>query len=71
MPQAHVKVKQGMNPDYLLQAGNIGTSTKTLQQLQSLRLNGMYQHYREVLNLPANEHPTGHELLAMLVQARP
>jgi DNA replication protein DnaC len=44
-------------------------TSQTLQQLQSLRLTGMYQHYREILNLPANEHPTGHELLAMLVHA--
>lgn len=44
-------------------------TSQTLQQLQSLRLSGMHEHYKEVLTLPANQHPGGHELLALLVQA--
>src|SRR3990170_5114522 len=44
-------------------------TSQTLQQLQSLRLSGMYEHYKEVLTLPANQHPDGHQLLALLVQA--
>lgn len=44
-------------------------TSQTLQQLQSLRLSGMYEHYKEVLKLPVNQHPGGHELLALLVHA--
>jgi DNA replication protein DnaC len=44
-------------------------TSQTLQQLQSLRLAGMYEHYKEVLTLPANQHPDAHQLLALLVQA--
>ena len=44
-------------------------TSQTLQQLQSLRLSGMYDHYKEVLKLPANQHPAGHQLVALLVQA--
>jgi DNA replication protein DnaC len=44
-------------------------TSQTLQQLFSLRLTGMHAHYKEVLKMPANQHPSGHELLALLVQA--
>jgi DNA replication protein DnaC len=44
-------------------------TSQTLQQLQSLRLSGMHDHYKEVLKLPAHQHPGGHELLALLAQA--
>lgn len=44
-------------------------TSQTLQQLQSLRLAGMYEHYKEVFTLPANQHPDAHQLLALLVQA--
>ena len=44
-------------------------TSQTLQQLQSLRLSGMHEHYKEVLKLPANQHPGNHELLALLVHA--
>ena len=44
-------------------------TSQTLQQLQSLRLSGMHEQYKEVLTIPANQHPGGHELLALLVHA--
>ena len=44
-------------------------TSQTLLQLQSLRLSGMHEHYKEILKLPTNQHPGGHELLALLVQS--
>lgn len=44
-------------------------TSQTLLQLQSLRLTGMYDYYKEVLKLPAHQHPASHELLASLVHA--
>lgn len=44
-------------------------NSQTLEQLKSLRLNGMYEHYRHLLKLPVQEHPDAHQLIAMIVQA--
>lgn len=44
-------------------------NSQTLEQLKALRLSGMYDHYKHLLNLPAHEHPDAHQLLAMIVQA--
>ena len=44
-------------------------TTQTLEQLQQLRLSGMYQSYRSQLELPLNQQLEGHELLAHLVQS--
>ena len=44
-------------------------NSQTLEQLKSLRLNGMYEHYRHLLKLPVQEHPDAHQLIAMVVQA--
>lgn len=43
-------------------------TTQTLDQMQSLRLNGMYQAYKSQLDLPLNQQLEGHELLAQLLQ---
>lgn len=44
-------------------------TTQTLDQMQSLRLNGMYQAYKSQLDLPLNQQLEGHELLAQLLQS--
>lgn len=41
----------------------------TLDLLQRLKLKGMADSYRSVLELPVNRHPTGHELVAQLSHA--
>lgn len=39
------------------------------QQLTKLKLHGMAKNYQAILQLPVNNQPEGHELLAHLVQA--
>lgn len=44
-------------------------TTQSLQQMQQLRLSGMYQAYRSQLELPMDQQLEGHELIAHLLQA--
>ncbi|MEO6328935.1 MAG: ATP-binding protein, partial [Ginsengibacter sp.] len=44
-------------------------TTQTLQQMQQLRLQGMYQAYRSQLDLPMDQQLEGHDLVAQLVQS--
>ena len=44
-------------------------TTQTLEQMQQLRLQGMYHAYKSQLELPMNHQLDGHELVAHLVQA--
>ncbi len=44
-------------------------TTQTLEQLQQLRLGGMYQAYRSQLELPMDQQLEGHDLIAHLVQS--
>lgn len=44
-------------------------TTHTLQQMQQLRLQGMYQAYRSQLELPMNQQLEGHDLVAHLLQS--
>lgn len=44
-------------------------TTQTLQQMQQLRLNGMYHAYRSQLELPMNQQLEGHDLIAHLTQS--
>lgn len=44
-------------------------TTQTLEQMQQLRLQGMYHAYKSQLELPMNHQLEGHELVAQLVQA--
>ncbi len=43
--------------------------SQTLDELKSLKLNGMYEHYAQVLQMPTHELPDTHELIAMLAQS--
>lgn len=40
-------------------------NSQTLEQLKELRLSGMYEHYKNLLKLPAQDHPDAHQLIAM------
>lgn len=44
-------------------------TTQTLEQMETLRLKGMYQAYKSQLELPLNQQLEGHELLAQLLQS--
>ena len=44
-------------------------NNENLQQLQTLRLQGMAASYEAITQLPVNKQPDGHELLATLLQA--
>lgn len=44
-------------------------TTETLQQMQQLRLQGMYRAYHSQLELPMDQQLEGHELIAQLVQS--
>lgn len=44
-------------------------TTQTLEQMQQLRLQGMYHAYKSQMELPMNHQLDGHELVAQLVQA--
>lgn len=44
-------------------------TTQTLQQMQQLRLQGMYHAYSSQLELPMDQQLEGHDLVAQLVQS--
>jgi DNA replication protein DnaC len=44
-------------------------TTATLEQLKDLKLQGMARSYEAVLQLPVNQHPEAHLLLAQLTEA--
>jgi len=44
-------------------------TTQTLEQMQALRLSGMYYAYKSQLELPLNQQLEGHELIAHLLQS--
>jgi DNA replication protein DnaC len=44
-------------------------TTATLEQLKDLKLQGMVRSYQAVLQLPVNQHPEGHHLIAQLSEA--
>lgn len=44
-------------------------TTQTLQQMQQLRLQGIYRAYHSQLELPRDQQLEGHELIAQLVQS--
>jgi DNA replication protein DnaC len=44
-------------------------TTQTLEQLQQLKLQGMYHAYRSQLELPMDQQLEGHELIAHLAQS--
>lgn len=44
-------------------------TTQSLQQMQQLRLQGMYQAYRSQLELPMDQQLEGHDLVAYLLQS--
>lgn len=44
-------------------------TTQTLEQMQQLRLQGMYHAYKSQLELPLNQQLEGHELIAQLIQS--
>jgi DNA replication protein DnaC len=41
----------------------------TLELLKELKLQGMARSYDAILQLPVNQHPVGHQLIAQLVEA--
>ena len=44
-------------------------TTQTLEQMQQLRLNGMYQSYKSQMELPMDQQLESHDLIGQLVQA--
>jgi DNA replication protein DnaC len=44
-------------------------TTATLEQLNDLKLSGMFRSYQAVLQMPLNKHPEAHALIAQLAQA--
>jgi len=42
-------------------------TTQTLEQMQQLRLQGMYHAYHSQLELPMDQQLEGHDLIAQLV----
>lgn len=44
-------------------------TTATLEQLKELKLQGMSRSYEAVLQLPVNQHPEAHHLIAQLSEA--
>ena len=44
-------------------------TSQTLQQMQQLRLQGMYFAYRSQLELPMDQQLEGHDLVAHLIQS--
>lgn len=44
-------------------------TTATLEQLKELKLQGMARSYEAVLQLPVNQHPESHHLIAQLSEA--
>lgn len=45
------------------------STTQTLEQMQHLRLQGMYRSYKSQLELPMDQQLEGHDLVAQLVQS--
>lgn len=41
----------------------------TLEQLKELKLQGMVRSYEATIQLPVNQHPEGHQLIAQLAEA--
>ena len=44
-------------------------TTATLEQLNDLKLAGMARSYQAILQMPLNQHPEAHALIAQLTQA--
>lgn len=44
-------------------------TTATLEQLKELKLQGMARSYEAIFQLPVNQHPEGHLLIAQLAEA--
>lgn len=44
-------------------------TTATLEQLKDLKLQGMSRSYKAVLQLPVNQQPEAHHLIAQLSEA--
>ena len=44
-------------------------TSQTLEQLKNLKLNGMYEHYTQILRMPTHDLPDTHELIALLAQS--
>ncbi|RAV97577.1 IS21-like element helper ATPase IstB [Pseudochryseolinea flava] len=44
-------------------------TSATLEQLKDLKLQGMTRSYEAILQLPVNQHPEGHALIAHLAEA--
>ncbi len=44
-------------------------TTATLEQLKDLKLQGMARTYESILQLPVNQHPDSHVLIAQLTEA--
>jgi hypothetical protein len=44
-------------------------TTATLEQLNDLKLAGMARSYQAILQMPLNQHPEAHALIAQLAQA--
>ena len=44
-------------------------TTQTLEQMQQLRLQGMYQSYKTQMELPMDQQLEGHDMIAQLVQS--
>lgn len=44
-------------------------TNENLQQLTALKLQGMSKSYHAILDLPLHQHPEGHQLLSLLIQA--
>jgi hypothetical protein len=44
-------------------------TSATLEQLKELKLHGMARSYEAVIQLPVNQHPEGHALIAQLAEA--
>lgn len=44
-------------------------TTATLEQLKELKLQGMARSYEAILQLPVNQHPEGHLLIAQLAES--
>jgi hypothetical protein len=41
----------------------------TLEQIKGLKLQGMVRSYEATIQLPVNQHPEGHQLIAQLAEA--
>jgi DNA replication protein DnaC len=62
------EAKTTINNYFLIKQNKMNT-TETLQQMQQLRLQGMYRAYHSQLELPMDQQLEGHDLIAQLVQS--